>query len=160
MKLKSLKLLLISALFSLPFSALAEMVNINDASAAAMSHYLKGIGTVKATSIVKFREANGDFKNIDDLVNVKGIGKGILKKNRDDLSLNEGVVKWMKSKPKLVTLSAKKPSKNTAKKRVSKKLASKTVEKGSSSKIKEQALVDLKLTPKTSKKKDVLSLVK
>lgn len=158
MNMNPLKALFISALLSLSLNASAELVNINDASVAAMSHYLKGIGDVKASSIVKYRELNGDFNNIDDLVNVKGIGKGTLKKNRENLSVTEGIVKWIKAKPKLVVLDAKKASSKKNKKQVSKKLASKTVSKIVVKKTKKQEVADLEVSPKLSKKKDVLIL--
>ena len=97
-KLRIVKMALASAIFLLPFSVSAEMVNINEASAAAISHHLSGIGEKKAGSIVAYRELNGKFESLDDIVQVKGIGQGLLKKNRDDLSLSEGVVKLLDKK--------------------------------------------------------------
>lgn len=129
MKIAQIKLALLSALLGTSLSASAEMVNINDASATAMAHYLKGIGEVKAESIVDYRELNGDFKNLDDLVNVKGIGKGILEKNRKDMSLTEGVVKWIKSKPKLVAIDKKSDGKKVKAKAGDKKKVVATVDK-------------------------------
>jgi len=147
MKFKLLKkLLAISALCISPLMASAEMVNINDASATALAHYLKGVGIVKAESIVDYRELNGDFKSVNDLVNVKGIGKGILKKNLDDLSLTEGVVKWIKAKPRLVSIDAEATAKSKAKKVSSKKLASKVVSKAVTKKVKKKKAADLNLT--------------
>ena len=41
---------------------------------------LPGVGPKTADAILKYREANGEFKSIDDLTNVKGIGdKKLLK---------------------------------------------------------------------------------
>lgn len=48
-------------------------ININTASAAELST-LKGIGEKKALAIIKYREKNGAFNNIDELSHVKGIG--------------------------------------------------------------------------------------
>jgi len=133
MKFKLLKkLMVISALCISPLIASAEVVNINDASAAAMSHYLNGIGAVKAESIVKYRELNGDFKNINDIVNVKGIGPALLEKNFNDLSLTEGVVKLIKTKPRKVAAEteakAKAKTKKLALKGVAKKAKKKVVD--------------------------------
>jgi competence protein ComEA len=69
-------------------SAVAEdKVNVNTASADALSELLNGIGPKKADAIVAYREANGPFKVVDDLLKVKGIGQATLEKNRDRISL-------------------------------------------------------------------------
>jgi len=60
----------------------AEPVNINTASAEEISQNLKGIGLSKAQAIVEYREANGSFLNVDELVNVKGIGIRTVDQNR------------------------------------------------------------------------------
>ncbi|SDH41421.1 ComEA family DNA-binding protein [Pseudomonas panipatensis] len=62
-------------------------VNINTADASLLQQELKGIGKVKAEAIVAYREANGPFTTVDQLLEVKGIGKAILEKNRSRLSL-------------------------------------------------------------------------
>jgi competence protein ComEA len=48
-------------------------ININKAGASELTA-LPGVGQKKAEEIVKYRELNGEFKNVDELVNVKGIG--------------------------------------------------------------------------------------
>jgi competence protein ComEA len=88
MRLASLLLVTFLSFFS--FNAFAEVVNLNKADAAAMSYYLKGIGEKKAKNIVKYRKENGAFKQVDDVMNVKGIGEGIFKKIKADLSLTSG----------------------------------------------------------------------
>ena len=82
------KILISIALFSL-FSAMAFAVpvNINQADAQLISSSLNGIGAKKAQAIVDYREKNGDFTNVDDLTNVKGIGDKLLSKVRDDVLL-------------------------------------------------------------------------
>lgn len=62
-------------------------VNINTASAEEMATLLKGIGEKKAQAIVEFREQQGPFAKIDDIVKVKGIGPGFLAKNQSHLSV-------------------------------------------------------------------------
>ena len=64
-----------------------EKVNVNSASADALAELLNGVGPKKAEAIVAYREANGPFKVVDDLLNVKGIGQATLEKNRDRISL-------------------------------------------------------------------------
>jgi len=60
----------------------AEPVNVNTATAEEISENLKGIGLSKAQSIVAYREANGAFTHVDELVNVKGIGLKTVDQNR------------------------------------------------------------------------------
>ncbi len=52
----------------------AAKININTASVEQLVE-LPGIGEATANKIVAFREQNGGFKTIDDLLNVKGIGE-------------------------------------------------------------------------------------
>ncbi|RRV06992.1 helix-hairpin-helix domain-containing protein [Pseudomonas sp. v388] len=66
---------------------MAGRVNLNSADAATLQKELAGIGKSKAEAIVAHRESNGAFTSIDELVEVKGIGKALLDKNRDRLSL-------------------------------------------------------------------------
>ena len=72
-----------AALLALSLStfAFASPVNINTADALTLSKNIKGIGLKKAQAIIKYREKNGKFKKIEDLMKVKGIGKKLLKKN-------------------------------------------------------------------------------
>lgn len=65
----------------------AEVVNINTASADELAAALKGVGPSKAEAIINYREANGAFKHIDELVNVKGIGVRTVDLNREFIRL-------------------------------------------------------------------------
>ncbi len=57
-------------------------ININAAPASELVR-LKGIGEVKAAAIIKYRNENGGFKSVDELINVSGIGEKTLEKIRD-----------------------------------------------------------------------------
>ena len=74
---KKFYLTLILLLF-LATSAFAK-VNINTADAKELAT-LPGIGQVKAEAIVNYRKDNGNFKNINDLKEVKGIGYKVVEK--------------------------------------------------------------------------------
>ena len=63
-----------------------EKININQADAKALTT-LKGIGKDRAVMIIEYREKNGPFKKIEDLMKVKGIGKKIFEKNKHLLSV-------------------------------------------------------------------------
>ena len=63
-------------------------VNLNSADAETLRRDLFGIGAAKAKAIIAYREANGSFTAVDELLEVKGIGKALLEKNRDRLELN------------------------------------------------------------------------
>ncbi len=51
-----------------------EPVNLNAATAAQLQT-LPGIGASTAQRIVDYRQKNGSFKKIEELMNVKGIGE-------------------------------------------------------------------------------------
>lgn len=57
-------------------------MNINTASAEELQN-LTGIGEVKAQRIVTYRENNGPFERVEDLLNVEGIGPATLDAIRD-----------------------------------------------------------------------------
>lgn len=54
--------------------AVGTRLNINTASAAELDDALPGIGPVLSQRIVAFREANGPFSRIDQIMTVPGIG--------------------------------------------------------------------------------------
>ena len=86
---KSILTLLLTSLLSLAAWA-AEPVNVNTASAEQIAGNLKGIGLSKAQAIVDYREKNGVFIHVDELVNVKGIGIRTVDQNRGMILLQEG----------------------------------------------------------------------
>ena len=63
-----------------------EKININQADAKALTT-LKGIGKDRAVKIIEYREKNGPFMKIEDLMKVKGIGKKIFEQNKNVLSV-------------------------------------------------------------------------
>lgn len=66
-----------------------EPVNVNTATAEEISENLKGIGLSKAKLIVDYRETNGVFTHVDELVNVKGIGLKTVDRNRGMILLED-----------------------------------------------------------------------
>ncbi|UOG91494.1 MAG: helix-hairpin-helix domain-containing protein [Candidatus Thiothrix sulfatifontis] len=79
-----------SLLFSLFVSpvVLAETVNINTADAAALDT-LDGIGEKKAEAIVAYRTEHGEFKTLEDLKEVSGIGDKLFDKIKDQVALTD-----------------------------------------------------------------------
>ena len=75
----------IIALLLLGLSFLFASVDINHATIKELTT-LKGIGTKKAQTIVVYRKEHKCFKNIDELVKVKGISTKTLEKNRTNLT--------------------------------------------------------------------------
>jgi competence protein ComEA len=55
-------------------AAPAGIVNINTASAAELDA-LPGIGAKTAARIVEYRQKNGPFKKVEELMNVRGVGE-------------------------------------------------------------------------------------
>lgn len=52
----------------------ADKINLNTATSEQLQ-MIDGIGPATATNIIEYRESNGDFGSIDEVVNVKGIGE-------------------------------------------------------------------------------------
>jgi len=65
----------------------SEKIDINQADPAELTK-LPGIGTSTAAKISTYRDANGPFKSIDELLNVKGIGPEKLEKIRPLVTLS------------------------------------------------------------------------
>jgi competence protein ComEA len=63
----------------------AEPVDVNTATVEQLAEALNGVGESKARAIVEYRESNGPFTHIDELINVRGIGMATVDKNRDML---------------------------------------------------------------------------
>lgn len=63
-------------------------VSLNSADAETLARELSGVGAAKAQAIVAYRDSQGPFAAVDELLEVKGIGPAILEKNRDRLSVD------------------------------------------------------------------------
>jgi competence protein ComEA len=63
-------------------------VDLNKADAATLQRELAGIGEAKAQQIIAYRDTNGPFASVDELLEVKGIGKALLDRNREKLEVN------------------------------------------------------------------------
>lgn len=66
----------------------AAKVNLNAADAETLRRDLFGIGAAKAKAIIAYRDSNGPFTAVDELLEVKGIGKALMEQNRDRLVIN------------------------------------------------------------------------
>jgi len=79
----------------------AEVVNINTASATSLADNLYGIGDKKAAAIVAYRKQHGDFQNLEQIKDVKGIGDGLFEKNKQDMTLTKRTATRSKASSKV-----------------------------------------------------------
>lgn len=63
-----------------------EKININTADATQLQQ-LTGIGEKRAQDIINYREENGSFQSVEDLMNVSGIGQKTLEKLRNSITI-------------------------------------------------------------------------
>jgi len=63
-----------------------KKVNINQATVDELQT-LQGIGPAKAAAIIAYREENGPFVKIEDLLNVSGIGEKSLEKIKEQITV-------------------------------------------------------------------------
>ena len=85
-----IKNILIALILALGVTGMAfadEPIDVNTATVEQLAEALNGVGPSKAQAIVEYREANGPFEHIDELVNVRGIGIATVDKNRDMILL-------------------------------------------------------------------------
>ncbi len=81
------RLLLTLVLFST--NTFATPVNINTADAQKIADSVSGFGLKKAQTIIDYRTKNGDFKTLDDLNKVSGIGDKTIEKIKGDILFSE-----------------------------------------------------------------------
>ncbi len=72
-----------------PFLVFAGPVNVNKADAETIARELQGVGPSKARAIVEYRETNGPFESVNDLLKVQGIGPKVLEDNRQNILLED-----------------------------------------------------------------------
>ena len=65
---------------------LLAAVNLNTATVEELKT-LPGIGPAKAAAIVEYRSQNGNFKSVDEVKKVKGIGEGVFNKLKDEATV-------------------------------------------------------------------------
>ena len=101
--------LLFAIWFALSGAAFA-MVNINTATKEELVS-LKGVGEKRAQEILDYRKKNGNFKSVDDLEKVPGIGPGLMKQIRSELTVT-GKTSIEKPAAKTAKTKAAAPSKS------------------------------------------------
>ena len=63
-----------------------EKISINTAESDELTR-LTGIGNALATRIITYRNENGEFKYLEQIMNIDGIGKSIFNKIKDKICL-------------------------------------------------------------------------
>ena len=63
-------------------------ININTASVAELT-LLPGIGEGRAADIIKYREENGNFSQIEDMMKVSGIGEKTFEEIKERITVGE-----------------------------------------------------------------------
>ncbi len=69
-------------------ASLPQKIDLNRADPWLLEA-LPGIGETRAQAIVDYRNENGSFKRIEDLLQVKGIGQGTLEKIKDYITVSD-----------------------------------------------------------------------
>lgn len=89
MKFRNLMIGLFVAMLMVTGAAWAgDKIDVNTATSEQLQS-VKGIGVKTAAAIIAYREAHGAFKNMEDLVEVRGIGKKKLAKIEDELEAGD-----------------------------------------------------------------------
>lgn len=67
-------------------SASTGLVNINTADVSLLTT-IRGVGESRAESIIAYREENGGFSSIEDIMKVTGIKEGLFNKIKDQITV-------------------------------------------------------------------------
>jgi competence protein ComEA len=71
---------------SVEASGSAELININTANSETLQQ-LTGVGPSTAEKIIRYRTENGNFKTIEDIKNVSGIGEKTFEKFKNKITV-------------------------------------------------------------------------
>ena len=82
-----MKRLLLGLALLLASSMALAAININTATKEELTT-IKGIGDKRAQEIIDYRKKNGDFKSVDELEKVPGIGPGTMKQIRSQVTVS------------------------------------------------------------------------
>jgi len=85
---KLLGALLLSAILSMGSAFAMDKINLNTATQSELQT-LNGVGEATAVAIIQYREENGMFKSVEDLVNVKGIGDKKIETLADSVTVSK-----------------------------------------------------------------------
>ena len=77
-----------AALITIACGVSAEPVDINNDSAERLAENIVGVGPVIANRIVAYREQNGAFESLDELLEVPGVGEKVLERNRETILID------------------------------------------------------------------------
>jgi competence protein ComEA len=80
-------------------AAATTIVNINTASASDFEG-LPGIGAKTAARIVEYRQKNGPFKKLEDLMNVRGVGEKSFLKLKPQLTVAAAKADHVQQEPR------------------------------------------------------------
>ena len=86
-----MKKLLLALTFLFSANTFATPVNINTADAQKIADSVSGFGLKKAQAIIDYRTKNGDFKTLDDLNKVSGIGDKTIEKIKGDILFSDSI---------------------------------------------------------------------
>ena len=85
---KMLRNMLVAGLLLLPLLAhCAPPIDINSADSETLVDTLVGVGPQKAMAIIRYRQENGPFQQVDDLALVSGIGAKTMELNRSRITV-------------------------------------------------------------------------
>ncbi len=64
-----------------------DRININTADKSLLMS-ISGVGEAKADAIISYREKNGNFKAVEEIMNIEGIKEGVFNKIKDKICVN------------------------------------------------------------------------